>query len=253
MMTRPITTPNFQARVLALLDSYFEAVSNAPSPEAVPYPLVAPLTPEDTTLAPDEYISTMIAVSAPWIDLASQDPVIAHVSRQVFNHEIAFAAFCGVNNVMIQGPNLETSAVISQYARSLSHALEVGPYIQLQVLLPMQPNDSSVCQEDLNLAGRARDAYLAKETAPNDELRSWDAWELIRSTCKYHVRLSVGKLKHLLRCVWRCDEPLGVAQIKHIQQKSIIAGDKTTIDLNNTHTNNLFQNLNPLANTIPCF
>ncbi|THW65687.1 Skb1 methyltransferase [Aureobasidium pullulans] len=192
MMTRPITSPGFQARVLALVDAYFDAVSSSSNADAVPYPLVAPLTPEDTNLVPDEYISTMICCTSPWIDLASPDPVIAHVSRQVFNHEVAYAAFCGVNNIMIQGPGLEASSVISQYARAIWHSLEVGPYINLQVLLPMQPREDSAAQNGLSLAGRARDSFKTLQSISTDALWSWDTWELIRSTCKYHPRLTVA-------------------------------------------------------------
>ncbi|KAG9813702.1 protein arginine N-methyltransferase HSL7, partial [Aureobasidium melanogenum] len=192
MMTRPITSPGFQARVLALVDAYFEAVSASPNANAVPYPLVAPLTPEDTNLVPDEYISTMICCTSTWIDLASPDPVIAHVSRQVFNHEVAYAAFCGVNNIMIQGPNLETSSVISQYARAIWHSLEVGPYINLQILLPMQPTESKAAEDGLSLAGRARDSFKTLKSIASDALWSWDTWDLIRSTCKYHPRLTVA-------------------------------------------------------------
>ncbi|KAG9944096.1 protein arginine N-methyltransferase HSL7, partial [Aureobasidium melanogenum] len=192
MMTRPITSPGFQARVLALVDTYFEAVSASSNPNAVPYPLVAPLTPEDTNLVPDEYISTMICCTSTWIDLASPDPVVAHVSRQVFNHEVAYAAFCGVNNIMIQGPNLETSSVISQYARAIWHSLEVGPYINLQILLPMQPTESKAAEDGLSLAGRASDSFKTLKSIATDALWSWDTWELIRSTCKYHPRLAVA-------------------------------------------------------------
>ena len=193
MMTRPITSPGFQARVLSLLDTYLEAVSASQNPDAVPFPLVAPLTPDDTNLVPDEYISTMICCTSPWIDLASPDPAIAHVSRQVFNHEVAYAAFCGVNNIMIQGPNLEASSVISQFARAVVHALEVGPYIQLQILLPMQAGETNAARDTLNLVSRARDSYKTLESISTDAFWSWDAWEMVRSTCKYHPRLSVGK------------------------------------------------------------
>lgn len=192
-MTRPITSPGFQARVLSLLDSYFEAVSVSQDPDAVPFPLVALLTPDDTNLVPDEYISTMICCTSPWIDLTSPDPAIAHVSRQVFNHEVAYAAFCGVNNIMIQGPNLDASSVISQYGRAVAHALEVGPYINLQILLPMQAGESKPSQDSLNLVSRARDSYKTLESISTDAFWSWDAWEMIRSTNKYNSRLSVGK------------------------------------------------------------
>ncbi|GAB7350740.1 hypothetical protein MBLNU459_g1291t1 [Dothideomycetes sp. NU459] len=195
MITRPITTAAFQMRVLALLDTYFEAVSIAQSADDVPYPLVSPLTPEDTTLSPEESIGSILAVTSPWIDLASPDPAVAHVSRQVFNHEVAFAAFCGVNNVIVQGPLLHGKTNLTQYARAMMHALSVGPYLQLQILLPMQEVDESkVSQDPRHMACHAREQHVLQTIIPgeNDPLKSWDAWELIRSVCKFHGRLSVA-------------------------------------------------------------
>lgn len=203
MITRPITTSSFQVKVLGALDSYFETVSTSANADDVPYPLIPPLTPEDTNLLPDEFISSMLAITSPWIDLASPDPVIAHVSRQVFNLEVAYAAFCGVNNMIIQGPLLEGSSIISQYARTLVQALNVGAYLNLQILMPMTGSQSKdETQNPRHLASRMREKY-ASETTPNtkDALRSWDAWDLIRTVCKFHGRLSVGKNHYLLSLV----------------------------------------------------
>lgn len=200
MITRPITTATFQMRVLALLDEYFEAVSTSPVPDAVPYPLVSPLTPEDTTLTPDESVGSMLAVTSPWIDLASPDPAVAHISRQVFNHEVAFAAFCGFNNVIVQGPLLQGNTNLSPYARAVMHALSVGPYLQMQILLPMQEVDESrFSQDPRHVASRARSDFTATSESPveSDLLKSWDAWELIRSLCRFHGRLSLGKILRL--------------------------------------------------------
>ncbi|KAL1303432.1 hypothetical protein AAFC00_006821 [Neodothiora populina] len=196
MITRPITSSSFQNKVLAALDSYFEALSSAAKEEDVPYPLISPLTPEDTNLLPDEYISSMLAVTSPWIDLASPDPVIAHVSRQVFNLEVAYAAFCGVNNMVIEGPRLQGNVAIPVYARSIVQALNVGPYLNLQIRLPMTAKSSKdETQNPRHMASRMRSRYAEAAdiaSTSSDSLRSWDAWELIRTVCKFHGRLSVA-------------------------------------------------------------
>lgn len=196
MITRPITTPSFQARVLSALDSYFETVSKSANADDVPYPLIPPLTPEDTTLLPDEFITTMLLVSSPWIDLASSDPAVAHVSRQVFNHEIAYAAFCGVNNIIVQGPRLEGNGSVAQYARSIMQALNLGAYLNLQIMMPMTGTEvKDVSQSPRHVASRARNLTDSVAAASNnsDTLCSWDAWELIRTLCSFNSRLSVGK------------------------------------------------------------
>lgn len=211
-MTRPITSSSFQSKVLATVDTYLKAVSEAENAQAIAYPLLPPLTPEDTNLLPDEYITSTLAVTSPWIDLASSDPVIAHVSRQVFNLEVAYAAFCGVNNLIIQGPRLQDDAIVSQYARSIVQALNIGAYLNLQILLPMTAvGIQDETKNKHHIASRRREQYAVAATdtvaTKTDDLRSWDAWELIRTVCKFHGRLSIGK-KHIgmviLACMYVC-------------------------------------------------
>ncbi|EON61233.1 hypothetical protein W97_00446 [Coniosporium apollinis CBS 100218] len=224
MLTTPITTSHFHSRVLTLLSSY-QAEIEAGTPESdVPTPLVAPLTPADTPLSPSETISQLLAVTSPWIDLASPDPVIASLSLQVFNQEIAYAAFCGVGNVIVQGPSLHSICSgqgLPQYARAIQEALDMGPYLNLQILLPMAGDpswdDSSAVMGDLGPFARPEYLQVSAEEQRQEEkpsqLQSWDAWNVIRSICKYSSRLSVALSlpRHLpamsLQSRW-CSEPL---------------------------------------------
>ena len=61
---------------------------------------------EDTDLTAGEMTSHLIALVSPWIDLCSPDPLIYNISRQVIHLEIAYAAFCGITNVIVPGPKL---------------------------------------------------------------------------------------------------------------------------------------------------
>lgn len=201
MLTAPITNEHFHTRVLKLLSEHYAQLEARPA-EDLPLPLISPLTPDDTILAPGDTISQLLALSSPWIDLASPDPVIAHVSRQVFTQEVAYASFCGVGNIIVQGPKLHhgdiQAAGVSQFARSVQEALAVGPYINIVILQPMV-DDPSVDQNDEmgHLAPFAREKYLetsgSKQHAALDLFGTWDAWNLIRTVCKYNSRLSVGK------------------------------------------------------------
>ncbi|ORY13548.1 PRMT5 arginine-N-methyltransferase-domain-containing protein [Clohesyomyces aquaticus] len=197
MLSTPITTPHFQTRVLNLLTSYGQAISESRTESSSqPLPLVPALDHLDTTLTPSDTISQVVAFTSPWIDLGSPDPVIAHLSRQVFNLEIAYAAFCGVVTVVVPGPRLAHGHKgFSQFARAIKEALLVGGYIQLHVLLPM---DGSVHSEDEDIAHLARFARpefasqsIAHSQSP-DPFSGWDAWNVIRSVCRYHSRLSVA-------------------------------------------------------------
>jgi type II protein arginine methyltransferase len=201
MLTTPITTSEFHSSVLTLLSTYLAQLEAGETSEEVPLPLVPPLRPVDTPIAPNETISQLLAVTSPWIDLASPDPLIANLSRQVFNLEIAYAAFCGVGNVIIPGPKLHHGTAhgrgITQFARAVQEALNIGQYLNLIILVPMVDTRESDGVDVLgNLADFARQSYIAQSGEPTpkvDLLGTWDAWNIVRSVSKYNPRLFVGK------------------------------------------------------------
>lgn len=205
MLTSPITTPHFHSRVLALLSTSLshhsttseEDITRTKNASPVTIP---PLTPADTPLTPDETISQIIGVASSWIDLCSPDPIIADISRQVLQLELAYAAFCGVTYVLIPGPRLcgqgvsETGVV--QYGRVILDALSQGPFMQLYLWLPMIDHSDDQANEMGDLAPFARQQFLDQEetdTKRLDVFGTWEAWDMIRSICKYPSRLCVGK------------------------------------------------------------
>lgn len=190
MLTSPITNDHFHTRVLSLLSSYTQAASDAPQP----LPLVPALDNLDTSLGPSHVIGQLLTCTSSWIDLSSPDPVIAHLSRQVFHLEIAFAAFCGATTVIVPGPRLAHGQNgVSQFARAIQEALTTGAYISLQVQMPMDSTSVADEQDLGDLARFARPEFEpASETNKVDAWSSWDAWNTIRSVNKYHNRLSVA-------------------------------------------------------------
>lgn len=205
MLTAPITTSHFHARVLSLLQEHLNDLSNDRNAKNVPMPLISPLGPEDTALTPEEANSALIGVISPWIDLASPDPLISHASRAVFGLELAYAAFCGINNVMIHGPIRDDG--ILQYGRALLEGLGMGPYLQLHVLLPMTGDlEEEGSSSATHLSELARGKYSSfpgdEASEQDDELPelygSWQTWEAIRTMCNYHTRLSIGMQRFLI-------------------------------------------------------
>lgn len=205
MLTSPITSPHFHSRVLTLVSSYLSELSQPQSSEKYstssipPAPIIPPLDPVDTPLTPSDTLSQIIAYSSPWIDLCSSDPLIANISRQVLNIEIAYASFCGVGHIIIPGPRNyfsgsdENNGLI-QYARAIQEALTIGSYIQMAIHIPMygqnevkdMTGDLQSFAKDYNLRG------MAKSNKEIDLYETWDAWNLIRGVCKYNSRLSVA-------------------------------------------------------------
>lgn len=202
MLTIQITNDHFHSRVLALL-SDAQAGQNETSRLARPIiPSVPALTRLDTHLSPSEITSQLLAMTSPWIDMCSPDPIISGISKQVFLMEIAYAAFCGIEYIFVQGPRLSHEDVLTfgvpQYARAIQEALVVGSHMQVSIMLPMIDDPEDEHNEDIgSLARFTRDEYLddAQEmkSKKKDYLGTWDAWNVIRSLCKYSPRLFVGK------------------------------------------------------------
>ncbi|KAL5002099.1 PRMT5 arginine-N-methyltransferase-domain-containing protein [Aspergillus recurvatus] len=206
MLTTPITTPHFHSRVLSLLSSHLSNVQgvshNDPGTLMTTEnirPLVVPqLGPADTHLTPNEAMSQLVGVTSSWIDLCSPDPLIADLSRQVFMLEVAYAAFCGIGYLLIPGPKLHHKGMHSDgvmyYARAIQDAISLGPYIQFHIWLDMVDNQDLELDEMGDLAPLARGEFFDTEIEQPkiDLFGTWDAWDAVRRTCKYHSRLFVA-------------------------------------------------------------
>ncbi|KAH7347879.1 arginine N-methyltransferase skb1 [Plectosphaerella cucumerina] len=197
-VTAPITNSHFQARVVKLTRTHLDEVKAALDRGDAPAdPIVPPLTPTDTSLFPSGVVSTYIAYTSPWIDLASSDPAIASISRQVLNLEVAYANFCGVRSVVIPGPRRDASRTggnrgLAQYARAVQEALTIASRLSFMVHIPMYREPG--LEED---AETLSDLFLDAET-PNgtgaeiDIYSAWDSWHVIRTICSYDLRLFVA-------------------------------------------------------------
>lgn len=228
MLTVPITTPYFNLRVLNLMIEYIARRGSDASTLAVP--TVVPLSALDTNLGPGEKVTQMLGVISPWIDLCSPDPVVYNISRQVLEMEVAYAAFCGIGNLILPCPKLHHGrnhgTGVAQYAHAVQKALEIGSFMHLSVTLPMMDNPHDVVEETQgSLALHAQPEHIGNtdsesdsiqdvnallNTAPEELLNArprksvhvsskhdyfgtWDAWNVIRTVCRYSSRLVVGK------------------------------------------------------------
>ncbi|MBV35880.1 MAG: hypothetical protein CMP47_10600 [Rickettsiales bacterium] len=204
MVTTPITTPHFHSRVLSLLSTSLSQHAIVAGEDITKTknasPVVVPaLTPADTPLSPEESISQIIGVTSSWVDLNSPDPIIADVSRQVLRLELAYAAFCGVSYVIIPGPRLRSRGAadsgIAEYARAILDGLSQGPYMQIYIWFPIidNPDDEGAEMGDLRSFARQQFSDLDEAgTKRLDVFGSWEAWDMIRSICKYPSRLCVA-------------------------------------------------------------
>ena len=194
MLTSPITNDHFHTRVLSLLRAHAHTQAAASAPASAPLPLIAALESVDTPLGPTDTISQLVTYSSAWIDLSSPDPVIAHLSRQVLHLEVAYASFCGAVNVVVPGPRLSYGQQgVAQYARAIKEAMSTGAYVQFHILMPVDGTIATVDDQDElgDLRRFARPEFSAPQPTTN-AWSSWEAWNTIRSVCKYHSRLSLA-------------------------------------------------------------
>lgn len=143
-----------------------------------------------------------IAVASPWIDLASPDPVISNVSRQVLNLELAYTSFCGIHNVLVQAPvvtsSQSNSIQMTQFARAILEVLSSGYRLNLFLVFPISPGKGKRTEDASHLSRFSQ--ILESESNSNltdlDPWAPWEAWDLVRSICRYNPRLSVGTSVH---------------------------------------------------------
>lgn len=195
--TAPITNRHFHDRVLALHQKYLEDVESRDLTDAeranpsFPGPTISTLTDDDTALFPGRYITSVMAYASPWIDLYSDNALVANLSRQVLNLEVAYASFCGVRSIIIPGPRADASEKhVAQYARAIREALDVANRISLIIHMPMYREPG--LEEDIETLSGPEAYPKAVSDEEIDIYSSWDTWHTIRSACDYNSRLSVA-------------------------------------------------------------
>ena len=202
MLTVPITNAHFRSRVLDLVSTSVAAGASGPGSSflASAFFVVPPLGPDDTDLTPSELNPRLLGFTSPWIDLCSPDPVVADVSRQVLHMELAYAAFCGIGSVFVAEPFIRLGDVAStglaQYARAVEQGLSLGANLGVSVVFHMVENARNA--PDCALASMTRPEYVEGtateqgQKAAVDLFGTWDAWNVVRTTCKYSSRLFAG-------------------------------------------------------------
>ena len=163
--------------------------------------IISSLRPTDTFLRPAQHMSQLLAFVSSWVDIVSSDPLVADASRQILNLEVAYAAFCGITNIVISSPALENSKNIpadaAKFAHAIRHLLTLSPHVQIHILISLGSQCSrSETEEYGSLVTASSGHHDLVDTVDQEgqpRLSSWSFWNTVRSICKYNSRLSVGK------------------------------------------------------------
>lgn len=201
--TAPITNAHFHQRVKELYQTHVSELGTGLLSEkeranpSLPDPIVPTLTDKDTSLGPSPYVGNVLAYSSPWIDLGSSNPIIASISRQVLNLEVAFANWCGVRSIVIPGPRQdEDGRAVALYARAIQEAFNVATRVNIIIHMPMYREPGLEEKTQLLTAELLGSQNAGREAAQSEEIDlfgAWDTWHTIRSVCNYATRLYVGK------------------------------------------------------------
>lgn len=231
--TAPITNAHFHERVKALYQAHVSELETSLSEKeranpSLPHPIVPTLTDKDTSLGPSPYISNVLAYSSPWIDLGSSDPIIASISRQVLNLEVAFANWCGVRSVIVPGPRRdEDGKAVALYARAIRETFDVATRVNIIIHMPMYREPGLEEKATLITTELLGDDGAGKNTAQSEEIDlfgAWDTWHTIRSVCNYATRLYVGKFAiHAIARKMKSltDHPIALKIPKRLPEKEL--------------------------------
>ncbi|PHH53704.1 Protein arginine N-methyltransferase 5 [Ceratocystis fimbriata CBS 114723] len=202
-LTSPITNSHFHQRITELVKNHLQSLkeinssATADLTAAIPDPIIPPLTTKDTSLFPSFSVSTYNACTSSWIDLASPDPVIANISRQVLNLELAYATWCGVRSIVIHGPRQDSARGnankgLAQYARAIREALTVASRQNITIHMPMY-REPGLDDSSPSLTETVHGTEAASKKSSEIALFSaWDSWHFVRTFCEYNPRLFVG-------------------------------------------------------------
>ncbi|KAI1327653.1 PRMT5 arginine-N-methyltransferase-domain-containing protein [Xylariaceae sp. FL0255] len=209
-ITLPITNDSFENRVTTLLETSLAQLHNLNTshPGSRHDPIVPPLTSADTKLYPSPATRRdVLAYVSPWIDLCSANHLVATISRQVLNIEVAHANFCGVRTIIIPGPrrDADCSALgsdgITQYARAVQEALRLSSQMNFVIHLPMY-REPWLEEPSIQISADKDRAGAANHVRDNERISlysCWESWHTIRTICDYDMRLSLSlKVPRLL-------------------------------------------------------
>lgn len=184
MISSRITNTRFYKRIQ-------DTLAQARSEKRV-YVHIEPLTADEVNIQPGHYVSNVVAFASPWVEVDAADRLLAHVSRQILDLELSYAAFCGISHVVLAGPRQREN--IAEYAQAIGTALGHATYMQLLIQLPI---DDWVGDETSVTENLAYDAFSA-----------WNSWNTIRTVCKYNTQLGIGRENSAKPPMWRCSSGL---------------------------------------------
>ncbi len=115
----------------------------------------------------DNVSDTTTLLVSPWMELDASDPWVRHDMGIALRQELAFAAYLSLHIAVLPAPQPSNRAHAPAFARTLHAALSASATLQLAVRIPIYHPGIDFHQP-------------------------WQTWDLLRTMCEYHPRLSVA-------------------------------------------------------------
>lgn len=129
---------------------------------------------------------------------------------QALQQELAYACYLNISSVILPPPRNRSH--VASYARAVNECIKNMPYINVSIRIPIydpsifHPRSSSISSSvssPANLMPSTPRIEIPSDSlespkasrAPEGELNAtWEMWDVVRSICDYHPRLTLSKL-----------------------------------------------------------
>lgn len=162
-----LTTDKWQERWRSMCIGSGSPKSGSENEEVAERWRASPVYDADELNDMDKIPHNTILLVSPWMELDAPDAWVRHDVVMALRQELAFASYLSIHTAIIPAPQPLNRAHAPAFARALHAALSSSATLSLVVRIPI---------------------YYAS----NDFHQPWQTWDLIRSMCEYHPRLSVA-------------------------------------------------------------
>ncbi|GBG90503.1 hypothetical protein CBR_g50848 [Chara braunii] len=175
-------TGGFDFIVAPLLNpSYRPSKAKAPPVGGLHVP---PFAGSDLILSPSQWSSHVVGKLSTWIDLDSENDILASDSEITLKQELSWASHLSLQACLLPTP---PSGECANYARCVNQALEGLSSMQLWLRMPLTCNEVEDVEstQDEDAACKVNSTQIIKED-------SWECWNTFRMLSEHHSQLSVA-------------------------------------------------------------
>ncbi|KAI0701199.1 PRMT5-domain-containing protein [Cytidiella melzeri] len=152
---------------------------------------------DEVTITQLDEAENAVILLSDWLELDALDDWVRHDAEIALLQELAYASYLNVHTAILPPPRHRDH--IASYARAVNAALASVPYMQLSVRLPIfDPTMIQLGQTPTTPVFSKHTSSFPPAPQPTTALvddqtsmATWEMWDVIRSICEHHHRLSL--------------------------------------------------------------